>query len=44
MAADGFQFAFTPEIEAATRPAWEKVRGHVTPMEWRAHAPLIAEK
>jgi quinolinate synthase len=43
MAADGFQFAFTPEIEAATRPAWEKVKGHVTPMEWRAHAPLIAE-
>ena len=41
MAADGFQFAFTPEVEVATAPAWEKVRGHVTPMEWRAHAPLI---
>src|ERR1041384_1076625 len=43
MAADGFQFAFTPEVEAATAPAWEKVRRHVTPMEWRAQAPLIAE-
>src|SRR5665213_3198098 len=43
MAADGFQFAFTPEIEAATAPAWEKVKRHVTPMEWRAQAPLIAE-
>ncbi|RAK51420.1 quinolinate synthase NadA [Phenylobacterium deserti] len=43
MAADGFQFDFTPEIEAATAPAWEKVKGHVTPMEWRLHAPLIAE-
>ena len=43
MAADGFQPAFTPEIEALTAPVWEKVRGHVTPMEWRAQAPLIAE-
>ncbi len=42
MAADGFQFAFTPEVEAQTAPVWEKVRHHVTPMEWRARAPLIA--
>jgi quinolinate synthase len=42
MAADGFQFAFTPEVETATAPAWQKVKGHVTPMEWRAQAPLIA--
>src|SRR5207253_7216424 len=41
--ADGFQFPFTPEIELETRPAWEKVKRHVTPMEWRAQAPLIAE-
>ena len=41
MAADGF--AFTPEIETATAPAWEKVKHHVTPMEWRLQAPLIAE-
>ena len=43
MAADGFQFPFTPEVEAATAPAWEKVKRHVTPIEWRANAPLIAE-
>jgi quinolinate synthase len=43
MAADGFQFAFTPEVEAQTAPTWEKVRRHVTPMEWRLQAPLIAE-
>jgi quinolinate synthase len=41
--ADGFQFAFTPEVETALAPAWEKVKGHVTPLEWRLHAPLIAE-
>src|SRR5689334_12279678 len=43
MAADGFQLAFTPEVQAGTAPVWEKVKGHVTPLEWRAHAPLIAE-
>ena len=43
MAADGFQFAFTPEVEATTALAWEKVKHHVTPMEWRVQAPLIAE-
>src|SRR5258708_38961082 len=42
MAADGFQFAFAPEVEAQTAPAWEKVKRHITPMEWRAQAPLIA--
>ena len=41
--ADGSQFAFTPEIERETLPLWEKVRSHVTPMEWRLQAPLIAE-
>src|SRR5579864_4216908 len=34
---------FTAEVEAATQPAWEKVKTRVTPIEWRAHAPLIAE-
>jgi quinolinate synthase len=43
MAADGFQFAFTPQVEAETRPAWEKVKHRVTPLEWRLQAPLIAE-
>src|SRR6187549_3675622 len=41
--ADGFQFAFTPAVERATQPTWEKVRAHVTPMEWRLQAPLITE-
>jgi quinolinate synthase len=42
MAADGFQFAFTPDVETQTAPVWEKLRRHVTPMEWRGQAPLIA--
>jgi quinolinate synthase len=41
--ADGFQFAFTPAVEQDTAVAWEKVKRHVTPLEWRLHAPLIAE-
>jgi quinolinate synthase len=42
MAADGFgAFAFTPEIELRTRPLCDKVKDRVTPLEWRAHAPLI---
>ena len=36
-------FAFTPAVEAATAPIWEKLRVRVTPLEWRLHAPLIAE-
>ena len=43
MAADGFQFAFTPQVEAETASSWEKVKRHVTPLEWRLQAPLIAE-
>ena len=43
MAADGFQFAFTPQVEAETAASWEKVKRHVTPLEWRLQAPLIAE-
>jgi quinolinate synthase len=34
---------FTPEVEALTAPLWAKVKARVTPIEWRAHAPLIAE-
>jgi quinolinate synthase len=45
--ADGFAglapLAFTPAVEAATAEAWAKVQGRVTPLEWRLHAPLIAE-
>ena len=33
---------FTPAVEAATAPLWEKVKSRVTPLEWRLQAPLIA--
>ena len=39
---DGFDLAFTPAIQLATQPLWEKVKSRVTPLEWRTHAPLIA--
>ena len=38
---DGFA-EFTPAVEVATGPTWDKVKNHVTPLEWRIHAPLIA--
>src|SRR6201996_2691461 len=41
--ADGFAaLDFTPSVEIATRPIWEKVKSRVTPLEWRLQAPLIA--
>src|SRR6201998_643935 len=40
--ADG-SFAFTPAVEDATAALWQKIKGHVTPLEWRLHAPLITE-
>jgi quinolinate synthase len=43
MAADGTFPALTPQVEAATAAIWPKVREHVTPLEWAAKAPLIAE-
>ena len=40
---DGFaDFEFTPAIDVATRTLWDKVKSHVTPLEWRLQAPLIA--
>jgi len=42
--ADGSgNFPFTSAVETATAPVWNKVRAHVTPLEWRLQAPLIAE-
>ncbi|CAN5464705.1 quinolinate synthase NadA [soil metagenome] len=35
--------AFTADVEAETAGMWDKVKHHVTPLEWRIHAPLIAE-
>ena len=43
MAATVNHLAFTPQVEADTALLWDKVRAHVTPMEWRLQAPLIAE-
>ena len=41
--ADGFApLTFTAAVEAETAPLWEKVKSHVTPLEWQLHAPLIA--
>ncbi|HEX4180024.1 MAG TPA: quinolinate synthase NadA [Caulobacteraceae bacterium] len=41
--ADGSSpLAFTPAVEAATQPIWERVKSRVTPLEWRLNAPLIA--
>ena len=42
MADGSLPLKFTDEVQVATGPIWEKVRGHVTPLEWRLHAPLIA--
>jgi quinolinate synthase len=36
-------FTFTSAVESATAAVWEKVSAHVTPLEWRLQAPLIAE-
>jgi quinolinate synthase len=43
MADGSLALDFTPAVELATAPFWEKVKTRVTPIEWRAHAPLIAE-
>ncbi len=48
--ADGFPILsengpleFTAQVEAETAGVWDKVKHHVTPLEWRVQAPLIAE-
>jgi quinolinate synthase len=43
MADGSAPFDFSPAVELATAPVWEKVQNHVTPIEWRLQAPLIAE-
>jgi quinolinate synthase len=43
MADGSMALDFTPEVEAETAPLWERVKSRVTPIEWRVHAPLIAE-
>jgi quinolinate synthase len=41
--ADGSTAAFTPEVEAATAAIWARLSDQVSPLEWRLHAPLIAQ-
>src|SRR3984957_924021 len=42
--ADGTtHLSFTPAVERATAPVWDKVSRQVTPLEWRLQAPLIDE-
>jgi quinolinate synthase len=43
MADGSTHLSFTPAVERATAPVWDKVNGHVTPLEWRLQAPLIDE-
>ena len=40
--ADG-AFGLTRELEWATAPVWDKVKDHVTPLEWPEQAALIHE-
>jgi quinolinate synthase len=42
MADGSTPFAFTPAVQAATLPIWERVKSRVTPLEWQLDAPLIA--
>jgi quinolinate synthase len=35
--------AYTPEIEAQTRPIFERVAHVIPPVEWPLHAPFVAE-
>ncbi|MDJ0928858.1 MAG: quinolinate synthase NadA [Gammaproteobacteria bacterium] len=39
---DSSHLAFTPEVEAATRPLYERLRDVIPEVEWPVHAPLIA--
>jgi quinolinate synthase len=41
MASNAEQLEFTPEIEAATRPIYERVRSVIPEVEWPIHAPWI---
>ncbi len=34
--------AFTPEVERATAPIYERLRAVIPPLEWPVHAPYIA--
>ena len=40
--ADGM-FGLSKELERETAPVWDKVKDHVTPLEWPGYAALISE-
>ena len=42
MSPNSAALAFTPEVERATRPIYERVRHVIPDVEWPVHAPLIA--
>ena len=42
MATNAEQLEFPPEVEAATRPIYERVRSVIPDVEWPIHAPWIA--
>ena len=43
MADGSLMFGLSPEVQARTARVWDKVRNHVTPLEWAGHARLIDE-
>ncbi len=43
MTDDAAPLAFTPALERATAAVWDRIKDEVTPLEWRLHAPLIAQ-
>ena len=36
------ELGFTPEVEAATQPIYERVRHVIPEVEWPVHAPYVA--
>ena len=42
MASNAEQLEFTPEVEAATRPIYERLRDVIPDVEWPTYAPWIA--
>jgi quinolinate synthase len=43
MADGSTALGFTGDVDAIAGKVWDKLRHHVTPLEWRLQAPLIAE-
>jgi len=43
MADGSTAWGFAGDVDAVSGQVWDKLRHHVTPLEWRLQAPLIAE-